>query len=295
MIVNFVLWLPCLFSDMLDRIISQYYIEKDRTRIQEVVLLVIGVLLVGGYYSIPYLTEWLDVVYQGGRTLVNEPIILKDPSTIGAYISLNDINPKDNNPVFEYNYAVSMWLYIDALPPNTSAAFDKYTPVFSYGGKPTISYKASNNTMLVTAQIKDLTENMAINLNLERDADDNVIVYKLEKVLLQKWNHILINYNGGILDVFYNGELVKSANNIVPYMKLDSMVIGSANGINGAICNVMYYKHVLEAKQIAYLYNSVKNSTPPTRTFAPANIDLIDSNLNPTMDDDEQVGSPEPR
>jgi hypothetical protein len=295
MIVNFVLWLPCLFSDILDRIISQYYIEKDVTRVQEVILLVIGILLVGGYYSLPYLTEWLDVVYQGGRTLVNEPIILKNPYTIGAYISLNDINPRDSNPVFEYNYAVSMWLYLDALPPNTGAAFDKYTPVFSYGGKPTISYKASNNTMLVTAQIKDITEEMVDNLNLERDVDDNVIIYKLENVLLQKWNHILINYNGGILDVFYNGELVKSAKNIVPYMKLDSMVVGTPNGVNGAICNVMYYKHVLEAKQIAYLYNSVKNSTPPTRTFAPANKDLNEINLNPTMDADEPIDFPEPR
>jgi hypothetical protein len=105
----------------------------------------------------------------------------------------------------------------------------------------------------------------------------------------------VINYSGGILDIFYNGELVKSANNIVPYMKLDSMVIGSANGINGAICNVMYYKHVLEAKQIAYLYNSVKNSTPPTRTFAPANKDLNEINLNPTMDADEPIEFPEPR
>ena len=96
---------------------------------------------------------------------------------------------------------------------------------------------------------------------------------------MQKWNHILINYNGGILDVFYNGKLVKSAKNIVPYMELDAMTIGSANGINGAICNVVYYNNVLDSNSILALYNSVKDKTPPTLSFAESNADLISKNV----------------
>jgi hypothetical protein len=223
--------------------------------------------------------HWVNSTYRGGKMLVNESVVLKEPYTIASYIPLNDMDPDATNPVYEYNYALSLWLYLDALPPSTSAAFDKYTPVFSYGGKPSILYKASNNTMMITAKIKDLTYDRIARSNMDKDENWDIIIYKLENVLLQKWNHILINYNGGVLDIFYNGKLVKSAKNIVPYMELDAMTIGSPNGINGAICNVVYYNHVLDSNSIVGLYNSVKDKTPPTLSFAKSNADLISKNV----------------
>jgi hypothetical protein len=72
---------------------------------------------------------------------------------------------------------------------------------------------------------------------------------------------------------------VKSAKNIVPYMELDAMTIGSSNGINGAICNVVYYNNVLDSNSILALYNSVKDKTPPTMSFAESNTDLISKNV----------------
>ena len=279
LLVNTILYIPCILAGILDAIVAQIYKEKEKTKLPEVILLVISILLIAIYYLLPMGMQWVIATYQGGKILVNESVILKQPYTIASYVPLNDIDPAAINPVYEYNYALSLWLYLDALPPSTSAAFDKYTPVFSYGGKPAILYKASNNTMIITAKIKDLTDDMIARSNMDKDENGDVIIYKLENVLLQKWNHILVNYNGGVLDIFYNGKLVKSAKNIVPYMELDAMIIGSPNGINGAICNVVYYNHVLDSNSILALYNSVKDKTPPMLSFAEPNADLISKNV----------------
>jgi len=279
LLVNTILYIPCILAGILDVIVAQIYKEKEKTKLPEVILLLISILLIAIYYLLPMGMQWVSSTYRGGKTLVNESIILNQPYTIASYVPLNDMDPADTNPVYEYNYALSLWLYLDALPPSTSASFDKYTPVFSYGGKPSILYKASNNTMMITAKIKDLTDDRIARSNIDKDENGDVIIYKLENVLLQKWNHILINYNGGILDIFYNGILVKSAKNIVPYMELDAMTIGSSNGINGAICNVVYYNYVLDSNSILALYNSVKDRTPPTLSFAESNADLISKNV----------------
>jgi len=116
--------------------------------------------------------------------------------------------------------------------------------------------------------------------NFEVYDDDSVIIYKNKNVFLQKWNNIIINYEGGTLDIFSNGELMSSVKNIVPYMNLDTIVTGTNNGINGYICNVVYYKKPLDVSTISLLYNSVKNKTPPVPAFSKSNSKLIDSNTS---------------
>jgi hypothetical protein len=115
--------------------------------------------------------------------------------------------------------------------------------------------------MIITQQ-KDLNK---ITENKLTDFDDNGnrIIYKNENMLLQKWNNFIINYNGGILDIFLNGELVKSVVGVVPYYKLENLTIGEDNGIKGGICNVVYFRKQLSASNIYYLYNMVKNRSPP--------------------------------
>ena len=96
--------------------------------------------------------------------------------------------------------------------------------------------------------------------------DDETIIYKSNDFLLQKWNNIIVNYDGGTLDVFINNKLVISKNSVVPYMSFDQITSGATNGIQGGICNVKYYKRVLNISEIHQIYNSVKNKDPPIFT-----------------------------
>ena len=95
--------------------------------------------------------------------------------------------------------------------------------------------------------------------------------------MLQKWNNIIINYSGGILDIFLNGELVKSSIGVVPYYTLDNLTIGEDNGIKGGICNVVYFNRALTGTNIYILYNMLKNKTLPVT--ANSNVTITKKNM----------------
>jgi hypothetical protein len=82
-------------------------------------------------------------------------------------------------------------------------------------------------------------------------------------MLLQKWNHIVLNYHGGVLDIFLNGELLKSVNNMVQYYTLDSLTVGENDGFHGGICSIVYYHKVLTRNDIYFIYNMLKNEENP--------------------------------
>lgn len=280
LITNIFLFIPCIFVNSIDYIVSTYYTEKARTTRTELILFIISIVLIALYFLIPILTNFILTTIQGGNTLLSSPVSTNTPYTLGDYMSLNDIDKKETDIEYNYNYGISLWYYLDALPPNTTSAYDRYTSIFDYGSKPNILYNATNNTLIVVVKIKDLTNTMIEKSNFEVYDDDSVIIYKNKNVFLQKWNNIIINYEGGTLDIFSNGELMSSVKNIVPYMNLDTIVTGTNNGINGYICNVVYYKKPLDVSTISLLYNSVKNKTPPVPAFSKSNSKLIDSNTS---------------
>jgi hypothetical protein len=297
LIVNTLLYIPCILVGLLDTIMSFLGIgtsaganagktglsglwaglsstieSAKNTPASYYGLLVFIILLYVIYFFLGQQIK-TNVAKQGGTILVNNPVYTNSENTIGTYDNLNGTDSNEN--LYDYNYAISFWVYIDAVSPNVSSSLDKYTSLLNYGDKPNVLYNASENTLMIT--MLNTGEPAVGSVSRlknpqELDAAGNIIIYKLEKVLLQKWNNIIINYNGGTIDIFYNGKLVKSVNEAVPQMSKDTLTIGANKGINGGICNVTYFNSNINASQIYYLYNTVKDKNPPVANPAKESI-----------------------
>ena len=280
MMINLIFYIPCLFSNSVDSALNYGkkmqgpsegpgYFTKEKSSFVMLFAVIILILL---YVFGPILYNKL--ILQGGKLLVNKPVNTNKEYALGTY---EELNGSDN---FDYQYAISSWVFINSDAPNTNESYNKYTTLLNFGGKPNILYNGSTNSLMITMEQKDLKQKTTNNL-LDFDEEGNRILYIKHGVLLQKWNNIIINYNGGILDIFLNGELVKSDIGVVPYYTLDSLTIGKDGGINGGICNVVYFKKVLTALNIYLLYNMIKNKTPPVSNDS--NLTIIKKNINTTI------------
>jgi len=273
LIVNSLLYIPCIFANIADYIVKAYYGEKDLANKSEMLISLAIIVLFLLYFIVPYALFKLNRGIEGGKQLVNYPVPISNTSVLGNYFKLNDLNPDDVVVNYDYDYAMSFWFYIDAASPNISSSYNKYTSICNYGGKPEILYKADDNTMIVVVDVKDLDEQKARNPHLELH-NDKLILTKIEGVKLQKWNHVLVNYDAGTMDVFFNGTLIKSAINIVPYMSLDTLKIGDNPGISASVCNFIYYNYALDGARIRNLYTSVKDNTPPVPPYSDPNPEI---------------------
>ena len=273
LIVNFILYIPCIFVNIIDALVKAYYNEKQETKRADIVASIIIFIIFTLYFVIPYVIQMIYRYLQGGKLLLNEPVTLSNKTPLAGYMKLNDIPEDEDYVPFTYNYALSTWVYFYGTG-NTNSTFNEFTPILDYGGKPTIYYKAYDNTVRVTVKLSDEKPDFLAD-NLETDENGNVIIYEAKDIKLQKWNNFIINYQEGVMDIFLNGDLVKSVSNLVPYMSMDLLSVGNSPGINGQICNVMYYNFGLDIERIKYLYNSVKDDTPPVVPFSDSNSSLL--------------------
>jgi len=251
--MSMLFYIPCIFGDLMGKVTSEY----NATTKTSLITLVIGILIIVSYFVLPTITN--KVQLRGGKQLVNKPVYTDQLYSLGNYIQLNG---SDN---IDYQYAISFWAFVDSAPPSTSSSYSKYTSLLNFGFKPNVMYNAEKNTLIVITQQKFANKTSSNEL-IDIDDKNKRIIYENDKFLLQKWNNIIINYSGGTMDVFLNGELVSSAKNIIPYTTFDTLTIGEENGIKGGICNVVYYNSALNSMKIKGIYNESKGSTPPVLT-----------------------------
>jgi len=241
LIMNLIFYIPCFLIDFIEFVKVQWKITTKPIWI----LLFSEIILIGLNFIIPYLFNLL--ISHDGTHLLDKPIYLNNMKTLGTFENLH-APTDDSEPNFKYHYSISAWFYINPQPPNTRPAYTRFTNILNYGDKPRVEFNGLKNMLRV--QVKT--------------SDNNVVtLYTQQSVPMQTWNNIVINYDGGTMDIFLNGKLVSSKPNIAPYMTYENITVGKDKGIEGGICNVVYYNKILSKGDIEMSYKFLNKQNPP--------------------------------
>jgi hypothetical protein len=265
-ISQLIFYIPCVLWDLWVYILDQFHL----TPYSVYGFICLEVVLVILYLYLPDIAAPITGT-SNSIQLANNVIYLDKGKQTIATSDMLKIPPAPNQTVGSYltNYCLSMWVYINPHSP-TSEAYNKETEIMSYGFtdasgvqhvKPMLRYYGGgvndqpierNKYVFYFAEYPPATQSP--------DTFYDVTIPN------QKWNQIVMNYTNNRVDIFINGVLERSFNmtNSMPvYNDLDTITVGDDNGLDGGICNVVYYRHPLSEDQIAFLYNSQMNSDPP--------------------------------
>ena len=191
---------------------------------------------------------------QKSKVLLRDPVYLKNKKFIGNF----EEEKLDNFEIeYNYNYALNGWFFFRANSLKSICTADipgvcnkeaNYRSILNYGDKPNIFYNSVENKLKI---------------KMNNGKDKEPVIYIIDDVPLQKWVNIVINYDGGVLDVFMDSKLLASFNNVVPYMSQDQITIGDIGGVSGGVCNVVYFPQSISKERIDINYKILSNKNPP--------------------------------
>ena len=147
-----------------------------------------------------------------------------------------------------YRYSISFWFRINPQPSNMRLSSSEDANILNFGHRPKVTYNNTTQVFKVACQLRP---------------GRIKTVYKSKGVPLQRWNNMVINYDGANMTVFLNGNLVGSAVNISPYTAYELIDVGEPRGLEGGITNVQYRKRVLGEGEISMGYKGAALLTMP--------------------------------
>jgi len=232
---SFLGYAPCFIFDKLNRFFTIAFqlfkiLSGYNENILSGIMILIEIILlciIGSKSNIPFFNSYYSTSY-GGISLSSKPISLSQYTVLSDYFTLNHTESK------LYHNCISFWFYIDSNTPKIDDVFS----IFNYNSNnPNIAYIPKQNKLVVLL------------------GQDNLLFSKKD-ILLQKWNHIVLNFNRGILDIFINNKLEKSLVNIIPNFTLDNITSGQNNGLIGQISNILFFKDAINIYKINSLYSN---------------------------------------
>lgn len=296
--LNLLLYIPCILSDFADLMMSEYY----KTKYFTLIIIMLEIVFIISYWFL--YPEVVSKLYSGGgQVLVSEPVSLNSEKTVGHYSSLSgatfsdisgnqfkgvpvstgsafeddvQINAVSGKPMLDlsgnplkddkgnyyfptrvntYRYAISFWVYINPMPSAGSSQLS----ILNYGSNPNVMYNPKTNEFSVFMQ------SSLANCNALVEPSEIVPVFTHTNVPLQVWFNVVLNYDGGRLDVFLNAELVKTSFDVISCIHYDALTIGDNTGrLNAKMCNLTYFNAPLDIITIHTMFNITKIEDIPS-------------------------------
>ena len=266
LIFKIIIYLPCLCLNLADYFRNEFKLAQKQWTY--VILLAFEILFIALLFLLPSVFD--AVVNHNGEVILDKVLPLNvqsQPLDMSTNNPDNSItysltpslasNVKTNNP--HYSYGVSAWFYIHPEPINSYSfgtgrtginIFNFATDGGGNGGAPQVLFNPKTNQLVITVQT-------------ESKKTAEVII--TTPVLLQRWNHLFINFNNnGIMDIFLNNNMESSTPNVIPKLP-KTLIVGSDSGIYGQACNVVYYKDVVGSQGVSWIYNTHKLLNPPLK------------------------------
>lgn len=256
-IIKLIFFIPCMLLDLIEFLKNEY----NLTTHTEWIIIGIEIVILILYFAIKPIIN--KAVNNNVKYILSNPVFLNN-KTVALYdTSSLAVTKPDNTQLMSNNFSISMWVYLNVQENSfMNADGSSYEiNIFNYGnGKPKINY--TNN--FVDNKSRDIYlfyfTNAASKPNFQITLPN------------QKWNNIVFNYYGNVVDLFINGNLetsftfdpINQQYSIMPeYSIKDSITVGQNGGLKGAICNITYNNTNLEKHQIVSNYNLLMLKNPP--------------------------------
>ena len=263
---NLLFYLPCLISDYFKYLFAEVQSTPSIVFIHFILEICLFLLYV-------YLPTIINALYiPTGTSILTNPTFLTPENQLTSSNTFLIDTPKIDTvkPVTTYNsnFSLSMWIFINNTILGTN---EQEAMIFKYAnqqndfyGKPSISYLGNNKWRFMFTN------------NIGKKDCDNLNTYPLPEYIIdmpsQKWHYIVFNYQYNEVDLYINGYLARSMNisNRLPTKDKDDVVTVGSNAplhVEGAICNINYYKTPLTSVQIARIYNILYMFNPPVNNL----------------------------
>jgi hypothetical protein len=233
---NIVFWLPCLVTDVLQYIFSlgrsNLFSTVDTLSIA-IVSTIIGIIFL--YTNAKKFNE--TIASQNGNVIISTPSYLNEE----VYFPF---------PIEEHkqtDFALSFWCYFHSTPTVTK---NVYSIINICDNECNVSYHPQENAIYIGHKKKVSAS------PLETYTENNIPLVFKEKMVLQKWNNVILNFSNSSLDVFINGQLKHSEGNIMSTFNKELLKIGEHNGIQGGIRQFTSYNKPLTFFNIFMINNT---------------------------------------
>lgn len=278
-IIKLLFFLPCLFNGFSKYLINEFKMTAPLISL----LLIILIILIGVFLYLYWDNINKNITISTTLTKVNTPIKtnnltnnlninLKTLPLLPSYLPLNQITNVDINSTnlknTNLNYGISLWVYMpQQLRNDISNKISKN--IFYFGNpsqnmRPQLSYITqpsvnSNTDSYIITGFGLQPTNMS-----STEGSTSSITFELNS---QKWNNLFFNYYDNSVDFYVNGVLERTITSPTPpiYTLTDTIQIGDNDGLNGYICNIVYYTNLLSDYEIINNYNVYMNINPPIK------------------------------